>query len=203
MPSKQQSYNTTPRKITAGGRLGDQSIHHVNTAPNGTLALSIDRQSEEIPTQILIYYPKQQDVQFLTTDDGLQAADRIEMLDFAPAGRLVILAAGCLLRSTGPIADPPTVPWWRWALLVAAPLLLGIAAALVFLRRQSHKQLVAQYAGIMAIGERLFDALGQSARRVDYRTLELSQLPFAALGSSQRPVRLYAVLDTDVSVDQI
>ena len=73
----------------------------------------------------------------------------------------------------------------------------------MFLRRQSHKQLVAQYAGIMAIGERLFDALGQSARRVDYRTLELSQLPFAALGSSQRPVRLYAVLDTDVSVDQI
>lgn len=205
--------NRQIQKVSAGGRLADQGIHRVSAAPDGTVWLGIDRQGEKLPAQILAYDPAREDLRFLTVDSGLPVADRIEMLDFLPDGRLATMAAGRLLRSDRPMAFPPPLPWWQWAAPVVLALLLGVGATLGLVRRRAHRDLAARYADSLGIAERLFKALGQPVRRLNERTLALPGLRLSGLvpatgaadapGSSSPPVTLYAVLSTLADVGEV
>ncbi|UCH95992.1 MAG: hypothetical protein JSV88_03855 [Candidatus Aminicenantes bacterium] len=161
--------NKVIKQITSKGRLQPSSVRVVTVSPGGTVWMGIDGQ-DKIPASVVGFSPGRNDIKTLTIDDGLPEVSRIEMLDFAPDGRLAVLAGGRL------VSGRVFVPLGALIYLVLA--LVIITAGLIFFvawnMYQRKLKIASRYKPLLESAREFFETLGKPVEILNYRTLILS-----------------------------
>jgi ligand-binding sensor domain-containing protein len=187
-------------RITADGRLGDLPIHAVSCAPDGSVWMAIDRQTADIPASIVGYKPRLKDIRFLTVESGLPSADRIDMLDFLPDGRLSLLAGGQLFRSVEPLFVRALFPL---GLVLAIVVVATVLITLFLIRYRAQQLETRRHAELMAAAERFFQQIGRNTKRRDHRTLSLTDRVTVKGSPTQSTITVYCLPGRSIEIDQV
>lgn len=198
--------NGNLEKITAAGRLGNVPVRVVTTAPDGAVWMGVDRQGEDSPAAIMGYTPAQNDVTILNSDMGLPEVDRIDMVDLLPDGRLASIVSGSHYRSRDPVfvrPPAPPEPVWSRVAVPSAVLAVFVLGSVIFVRRNIRQREEARFAGLMDSAQQFFARIDRPARRLDYRTLELTDSETGTPDAESNTITVHCLPGDEVDTSQV
>jgi len=168
--------------VTAGGRLQAGPVRVLTVDLAGTVWLGIDGGKDTSAT-ILGYKPGANDFRFFTPRNGLPDAKRIDALSTTPAGDLVVLAGGQLVKGRVFIPFHWELPLLALALCFFASATAADASERVSRRREEE----ATYRPLLETARDFFIAAGHEVQSDGYRTLLLNNRE--PTGKTAIPVR--------------